>query len=596
MPDAHRPARRRSRAVVRARRARGAPVERARALRPAAPAALRRRAVDLAARRQGAPGRHPQPVGRPRALHRARRRASWRGCCCRSRSPSRSPWARSSRRRMPWPPPPWPAGSGCPAGSRRSSRASRCSTTPPPSSPCAPPSPPPACSWPTGSAAAGDEAPEVTVVVGRARPRSSPRSAASPSACVAYFVIGAAAQAPHRGAGRHGAVVRRPVPRLRARRAGRAPPGSSPWSPPGSCSPTGRPSIQTAPSRLSERINWSSITFVLENAVFLLIGLQIAALLDDVVNDDELSLGRTLLVGLAVLVTCLVLRPVWMIPFTLLRRRGAPSRRRPARPAARRPRRLVGRDARRGHPRRRPDPSRGDPAAGPARRHRPGRHRRHPAAAGLDPAVRSPAPSTCAAPTRARTPCRRRPCSVRRPAPGCGSSSPTRRPTRRPCTPSATQATARVNRSWERLGTLGPGDDETPSEARARVRTEMIREERAELLRIRDEGGGRPRGAHLGARPARRRGVGADLERHPRRRRARVAAAPTGPDRGRVRAPRRRRDPEGPDQRRGLPELPRRGADLGAPAARAPSAGRSAAATPRSASTPRRTSTRPATR
>jgi CPA1 family monovalent cation:H+ antiporter len=51
------------------------------------------------------------------------------------------------------------------------------------------------------------------------------------------------------------------------------------------------------------------------------------------------------------------------------------------------------------------------------------------------------------------------------------------------------QATARVNRSWERLGTLGPGDDETPSEARARVRTEMIREERAELLRIRDLGG-----------------------------------------------------------------------------------------------------------
>ena len=61
------------------------------------------------------------------------------------------------------------------------------------------------------------------------------------------------------------------------------------------------PVLQTAPSRLSERINWSSITFVLENAVFLLIGLQIAGLLDDVVNDDELSTGRTLVVGLAVL-------------------------------------------------------------------------------------------------------------------------------------------------------------------------------------------------------------------------------------------------------------------------------------------------------
>ena len=84
------------------------------------------------------------------------------------------------------------------------------------------------------------------------------------------------------------------------------------------------PIIQTAPSRLSERINWSSITFVLENSVFLLIGLQIAGLLDDVVNDDELSTGRTLVVGLVVLVTCLVLRPVWMIPFTLLSA-GAPT-------------------------------------------------------------------------------------------------------------------------------------------------------------------------------------------------------------------------------------------------------------------------------
>jgi CPA1 family monovalent cation:H+ antiporter len=50
------------------------------------------------------------------------------------------------------------------------------------------------------------------------------------------------------------------------------------------------------------------------------------------------------------------------------------------------------------------------------------------------------------------------------------------------------QATARVNRSWERLGVLGPGDRETPSEAQARLRTTMIREERAELLRIRDRG------------------------------------------------------------------------------------------------------------
>ena len=83
------------------------------------------------------------------------------------------------------------------------------------------------------------------------------------------------------------------------------------------------PVLQTAPSRLSERMNWSSITFILENSVFLLIGLQIAGLLDDVVNDDQLSTGRTLAVGLAVLLACLVLRPVWMIPFTCFLRGAA---------------------------------------------------------------------------------------------------------------------------------------------------------------------------------------------------------------------------------------------------------------------------------
>ena len=51
---------------------------------------------------------------------------------------------------------------------------------------------------------------------------------------------------------------------------------------------------------------------------------------------------------------------------------------------------------------------------------------------------------------------------------GCGTAAhrgATRMPTRPPSPPSATRRRARVNRSWERLGTLGPGDDETPSEA-----------------------------------------------------------------------------------------------------------------------------------
>ena len=248
------------------------------------------------------------------------------------------------------------------------------------------------------------------------------------------------------------------------------------------------PVIQTAPSRLSERINWSSITFVLENSVFLLIGLQIAGLLDDVVNDDELSTGRTLAVGLVVLVTCLVLRPVWMIPFTLLSNRRA------------------------------------DDTVDRADRLRGGAVG---AWAGMRGVVTLAAALTLPEETPLRAqlvvialvvtvgtlllqgstlPWLARRLDVRGPDPredalqeatvlGATTGAGLRRIEADPSADDATvaairdQATARVNRSWERLGTLGPGDDETPSEARARVRTEMIREERAELLRIRDLGG-----------------------------------------------------------------------------------------------------------
>ena len=158
------------------------------------------------------------------------------------------------------------------------------------------------------------------------------------------------------------------------------------------------------------------------------------------------------------------------------------------------------------------------------------------------------------------------------------------------------QATARVNRSWERLGTLGPGDDETPSEARARVRTEMIREERAELLRIRDLGGvdHEVLTSVLGQLDAEesaliwnatRAGAVRESPLRPPDRIAgaceHLAAAET---------------PKAPTHRRGLPDAAWPRASPGCTCAPAPSAARSAAATPRSASTPRRTSTRPATR
>ena len=42
------------------------------------------------------------------------------------------------------------------------------------------------------------------------------------------------------------------------------------------------PVIQTGQSRLSERVNWATIQFLLENTVFLLIGLQARRIVDAV--------------------------------------------------------------------------------------------------------------------------------------------------------------------------------------------------------------------------------------------------------------------------------------------------------------------------
>ena len=41
------------------------------------------------------------------------------------------------------------------------------------------------------------------------------------------------------------------------------------------------PALQSASSRLAEQTNWRTITFVLENAVFLLIGLQVPQVVRD---------------------------------------------------------------------------------------------------------------------------------------------------------------------------------------------------------------------------------------------------------------------------------------------------------------------------
>jgi len=80
------------------------------------------------------------------------------------------------------------------------------------------------------------------------------------------------------------------------------------------------PIIQSAKSRISERTNWRTIQFLLENTVFLLIGLQTRWILDDL-TASPLPAWLIATTTLAVFVAVVLLRPLWIIPTTLLSRR-----------------------------------------------------------------------------------------------------------------------------------------------------------------------------------------------------------------------------------------------------------------------------------
>ncbi|SOD70460.1 sodium/proton antiporter (CPA1 family) [Jatrophihabitans sp. GAS493] len=71
------------------------------------------------------------------------------------------------------------------------------------------------------------------------------------------------------------------------------------------------PRIQSATSRISESLNWSTIQFILENLVFLLIGLQLRDMLRGVRDSgDSFALVTTTCV--AVLLACMLARVVWV--------------------------------------------------------------------------------------------------------------------------------------------------------------------------------------------------------------------------------------------------------------------------------------------
>jgi len=75
------------------------------------------------------------------------------------------------------------------------------------------------------------------------------------------------------------------------------------------------PSLQSASSRIAENVNWRTVQFVLENAVFLLIGLQIRRLISTV-RAEHVSWDRVIPSCLAVLAATILARVVWMIAVT----------------------------------------------------------------------------------------------------------------------------------------------------------------------------------------------------------------------------------------------------------------------------------------
>ena len=77
--------------------------------------------------------------------------------------------------------------------------------------------------------------------------------------------------------------------------------------------------IQSAPGRIVEQNNWRTIAFVLENSVFAMIGLQARAIVS-AVGDTDLPLSTIIWACVAVLVTVIVLRMVWLFPATYVTR------------------------------------------------------------------------------------------------------------------------------------------------------------------------------------------------------------------------------------------------------------------------------------
>ena len=79
------------------------------------------------------------------------------------------------------------------------------------------------------------------------------------------------------------------------------------------------PVWQSAASRIAERTNWRTIEFLLENSVFLLIGLQVRVIVQNAWRSG-LQHGQLIVACLGVLATVMLVRPIWVFPSTYLPR------------------------------------------------------------------------------------------------------------------------------------------------------------------------------------------------------------------------------------------------------------------------------------
>jgi CPA1 family monovalent cation:H+ antiporter len=89
------------------------------------------------------------------------------------------------------------------------------------------------------------------------------------------------------------------------------------------------PKVQTATARVTEAITWRTVAFVLENGVFLLIGLQLPGLLSGA-GDSGLGIGRIVGVCAGVLVATIVVRFAFVFALAGILSVGTPYMRRQA--------------------------------------------------------------------------------------------------------------------------------------------------------------------------------------------------------------------------------------------------------------------------